>query len=102
LIQIDFGWRAKVRSLQHLRMGGAVVTFIWSFPAHNDVNVGAKGLAEGKAEPPILRFVAAMQEGQFGFKFSGCLLRDSKSSYICNSGRALRPRQRAPGEQLAQ
>ena len=40
--------------------------------------------------------VAAIQEGQFGFNFSRCLLRDSKSSYICNSGRALRPRRARP------
>jgi hypothetical protein len=30
------------------------------------------------------------------FNFSGCLLRESKSSYICNSGRALRPRPARP------
>ena len=40
----------------------------------------------------LVAIVAAIQEGQFGFNFSSCLLRDSKSSYICNSGRALRPR----------
>jgi hypothetical protein len=37
---------------------------------------------------PLVAIVAAIQEGQFGFNFSSCLLRDSKSSYICNGGRA--------------
>ena len=41
---------------------------------------------------PVVAIVAAIQEGQFGFNFSRCLLRNSKSGYICNSGRALRPR----------
>src|SRR5260370_42130189 len=45
---------------------------------------------------PLVAIVAAIQEGQFGFNFSSCLLRDSKSSYICNSGRALRRRRARP------
>jgi hypothetical protein len=45
---------------------------------------------------PLVAIVAAIQEGQFGFNFSSCLLRDSKSSYICNSGPALRPRRACP------
>jgi hypothetical protein len=45
---------------------------------------------------PHVAIVAAIQEGQFGFNFSRCLLRDSKSSYICNSGRALRRRRARP------
>ena len=44
----------------------------------------------------LVAIVAAIQEGQFGFNFSSCLLRDFKSSYICNSGRALRPRRARP------
>ena len=44
----------------------------------------------------LVAIVAAIQEGQFGFNFSSCLLRDSKSSYICNSGRALRRRRARP------
>jgi hypothetical protein len=44
----------------------------------------------------VVAIVAAIQEGQFGFNFSSCLLRDSKSSYICNSGRALRRRRARP------
>jgi hypothetical protein len=39
----------------------------------------------------VVAKVAAIQEGQFGFYFSRCLLRNSRSGYICNSGRALRP-----------
>jgi len=45
---------------------------------------------------PLVAIVAAIQEGQFGFNFSSRLLRDSKSSYICNSGPALRPRRARP------
>src|SRR5882762_7531593 len=37
---------------------------------------------------PVVAMVAAIQEGQFGFNLSRCLLRDSNSSYIRNSGRA--------------
>ena len=45
---------------------------------------------------PVVAIVAAIQEGQFGFNLSRCLVRDSKSSYICNRKRA----STAPREQL--
>jgi hypothetical protein len=45
---------------------------------------------------PVVAIAAAIQECQFGFNFSSCLLRDSKSNYICNSGRALGPRGARP------
>jgi hypothetical protein len=44
----------------------------------------------------VTNLLIARSGGQFGFNFSSCLLRDSKSSYICNSGRALRPRRARP------
>jgi len=45
---------------------------------------------------PVVAIVAAIQEGQFGFNFSRCLLRDSKSSGIYNSGGRFGCAARAP------
>jgi len=54
-IQIDFGWSAGARSLQPIRTGNAVVTFIYSSPAHNDVHVGENFDGAVKLHAPILR-----------------------------------------------
>jgi hypothetical protein len=70
--------------------------FLLSLPAVHPM-VTVPTMFHGRvAVLPLVAIVAAIQEGQFGFNFSSCLLRDSKSSYICNSGRALRRRRARP------
>jgi len=66
--------------------------FLLSLPAVHPMVTVPTMFYERAAVLPVVAIVAAIQEGSIGFNFSSCLLRDSKSSYICNSGRGLRPR----------
>jgi hypothetical protein len=78
------------------RVGAVAWPFLLSLPAVHPM-VTVPTMFHGRvAVLPVVAMVAAIQEGQFGFNFSRCLLRDSKSSYICNSGRAFRPRRARP------
>jgi hypothetical protein len=69
----------------------AVWPFLLSLPAGASDGDRASDVHGRVAVLPLVAIVTAIQEGQFGFNFSSCLLRDSKSSDIRNSGRALRP-----------
>jgi hypothetical protein len=69
------------------RVEAAAWPFLLSLPAVHPMVYGGPTMFHGRvAVLPVVTIVAALQEGQFGFNFSGCTLRDSKSSYICNCG----------------
>jgi hypothetical protein len=73
------------------RVGAAAWPFLLSLRAMH-LMMTVRTMFHGRvAVLPVVAIVAAIQEGQFGFNFSRCWLRDSKSSYICNSGGAFRP-----------
>jgi hypothetical protein len=98
--QIIIEWLEILKTIERSgeqRVGAAAAwPFLLSLPAvHPMVTVPAT--FHGRvAVLSVVAIVAAIQEGQFGFNFSRCLLRDAKSSYICNSGRVLRPRRARP------
>jgi hypothetical protein len=77
------------------RVEAAAWPFLLSLPAVHPM-VTVPTMFHGRvAVLPVVAIVAAIQEGQFAVNFSSYLLRDSKSSYICNNGarfgRAARP-----------
>jgi hypothetical protein len=79
------------------RVEAAAWPFLLSLPAVHPMVYGGPTMFHGRvAVLPVVTIVAALQEGQFGFNFSGCTLRDSKSSYICNSGGGFGRAARAP------
>ena len=94
-VRIGEGSRQRL-ALSAQRVGAVAWPFLLSLPAVNPI-VTVPTMFHGRVPVlPVVAIVAAIQEGQVGFNFSKCLLRDSKSSYICNSGRALRPRRARP------
>jgi hypothetical protein len=63
------------------RVEAAAWPFLLLLPAMHPMVYGGLTMFHGRiAVLPVVAVVAALQEGQFGFNFSGCTLRDSKSS----------------------